>query len=571
MKMGEFTSINQILSHQARSFPQKTAFSLLTFQGPFETNEDRLTFGELDRRARAVAELLRNNVPRGKPVILLYPSDLNYIVAFFGCLYANVIAVPSYPPLTAIMSKNLKSIIADSQAETVLTSQALYPLLKSQMDGSAYGHLRWLTTDTLSESHGESTIDTSTSEASLVYLQYTSGSTSSPKGVCLTHGNLLHNLGLINRLTETTPEDKGAFWLPLYHDLGLIGGLLHTVYVGGSTYVFSPLDFLRNPACWLQVISERRITVSGGPNFAYELCTKKVTDEQIRDLDLSTWKVAANGAEPIQHGTMERFSRRFEQCGFRREAFLPCYGLAESSLLVSGTERHARPKVVAFDEDELKNNKVVRASSSEDTSPLRVSSGPIAGDTRVRIVNPHTLKTCRPGEVGEIWVQSRSVAEGYYNRDEESERTFRARCLDDDEGCYLRTGDLGFIFEGELFITGRTKDLIIIRGRNYYPSDIEQAIAMSHPAIRAGGSAAFSVEDPVQEKLVVIQELKRSHQNADKSEVCRAIRKAVMTQFTLKTHDIALVRQGTILKTSSGKLRRNANRMSYLSGTLERL
>jgi acyl-CoA synthetase (AMP-forming)/AMP-acid ligase II/acyl carrier protein len=350
--------------------------------------------------------------------------------------------------------------------------------------------------------------------------------------------------------------------------MGLIGGVLGTLFCGGSATLLSPVAFLQRPFRWLQTIAQTGASISGGPNFAYELCARKITREQRDELDLSCWKLAFNGAEPIRADTLERFAETFASCGFRREAMYPCYGLAEATLMVSGSGVGVPPVVRSFDIASLESNAVV----ASDTDGYRlVSSGrPLSGH-QVVIVDPQTNSICPSNRVGEIWVASPSVAQGYWKRGADSERTFGARLADTGEGPFLRTGDLGFLHEGELFVTGRLKDLIIIRGRNYYPQDIEWTVQQSHPALRADACAVFAIEGDGEEKLVIVQELDRAHRSANVEEVMSAIRQAVSRQHELNVHAIRLLKPMSIPKTSSGKIQRHACRQGFLAGTLDEL
>ena len=545
------STLNDLLRWRAQHQPRRRAY---TFLADGEAAEIHLTYEELDRQARLIATRLWSLGVEGERVLLLYPTGLDYISAFFGCLYAGAIAVPVYPPRLNRNLLRLQAIAADAQAKVALTTATVLsrvkPLLGQTPD---LERLSWIATDDLSTD--DEWREPFVSSDTIALLQYTSGSTGIPKGVVLTHGNLLHNSGLLKQAFAYTADSQCVTWLPMYHDMGLIGGILQPLYGGFACTLMSPTSFLQRPVRWLQAITRYHGTISGGPNFAYDLCVRKISKEQRAQLDLSSWSVAFNGAEPIRHATLERFAAAFASCGFRREAFHPCYGLAEATLIVTGSKTSALPI-----------QKMVQAT--EVTARSLTSCGGTLPEQRVVIVQPESLTTCLPNQVGEIWVQGPSVAQGYWNRAEETAHTFRARLLDTGEGPFLRTGDLGFLNEDNLFVTGRLKDLIIIRGVNHYPQDIELTVEQSHPTLRPGCGAAFSVEADGEERLVVVQELDH-RQQPDHAEVLENIRQAVSESHELQVHTIVLIKAGSIPKTSSGKIRRYACRDDFLAGRLE--
>ena len=384
----------------------------------------------------------------------------------------------------------------------------------------------------------------------------------------ITHGNLLHNSALIHDCFGSTPEGRGVFWLPLFHDMGLIGGVIHTIYCGGSSTLLSPVHFLHRPIRWLQAISRTGATISGAPNFAYELCVEKTTPEQRADLDLSCWRVAFNGAETVRPETLDRFAEAFAPAGFRREAFLPCYGLAEATLLVSGGPSGSPPVVLSVDAEALGRGEVAAARQPHQGKCL-ASSGEVAAGHRVAIVDPSTRSQCTDDRIGEIWVSGPSVAGGYWGRTAETQETLRANLSEGGEGPFLRTGDLGFLKDGMLFVTGRLKDMIILRGRNVYPQDVEWTAERCHPALCAGGAAAFAVEVDGEEQLAIVQELNRHFDRAVTGEVIAAIRRAISDQFDIEVHAIRLIQPLSLPKTSSGKVQRHVCRQGFLAGSLE--
>ncbi|HVF42738.1 MAG TPA: amino acid adenylation domain-containing protein [Pyrinomonadaceae bacterium] len=556
----------ELLSMRARQHPGRRAY---TFLADGEGEEVSLTYGELERQARAVGAALQSAGAEGGRVLLLYPSGLEYVAAFFGCLYAGAVAVPVYSPRANRTLSRLQGIAADAAPKVALTTSTIL----SRMDDAGRrvlepGGGRWVATDAIDADSAARWREPEVGGDTLALLQYTSGSTSAPKGVMVSHANLLHNERMIQRAFGQTEQSVIVSWLPLYHDMGLIGGVLQPLYLGAECVLMSPASFLQRPLRWPEAISRYRATTSGGPDFAYGLCVAKSSEEERAALDLSSWGVAFNGSEPVRAETLEQFASAFAPCGFRREAFQPCYGLAEATLFVSGGKGSALPTVRAFQPDALEKNRAVEVREGGGPARALVSSGRALPEARVVVVDPEERAECAPGQVGEIWVAGSSVAAGYWNRPEETERTFGARTTEAGAGPFLRTGDLGFLHEGELFVTGRLKDLIIIRGLNYYPQDIELTVERSHAALRPHGSAALSVEAAGRERLVVVAEVKR-HSRGDAPAVFESIRRAVGEQHELTPHAVVLIAQGALPKTSSGKVRRQACKEAFLRGELK--
>jgi amino acid adenylation domain-containing protein len=565
-RAGQHTLVD-LVHWRASQQPDRRAFTFLT---DGEAAEVTLTYGELDRRARSLAALLQSQEATGERVLLLYPPGLEYIAALFGCWYAGAVAVPSYPPRLNRPDPRLQAIATDAQATVVLTTTPIFSSVEQRFAHTPeLAALRWLATDNLTDDRVDEWRDPEVASAALALLQYTSGSTATPKGVMVSHGNLMGNLETIQRCFETHAGSRGVFWLPFYHDMGLVGGILETLYCGGESTLLSPVDFLQRPIRWLQAVSRTGASISGGPNFAYDLCVQKVTPEQRETLDLSSWGLAFNGAEPVRRETLERFAAAFAPCGFRREAFYPCYGLAEATLIVSGGAKAQPPVVRTFDRAALAANRAVAVGDGSSEGQALVGCGQAPAGQQIAIVDPELLMPCPPGRVGEIWVSSGSVAQGYWNRPAETARTFGARLADSGAGPFLRTGDLGFLQDGELFVTGRLKDLIIIRGRNVYPQDVEQTVERSHAALEAGSGAAFSVDVEGEERLVVVQELKRTQRDAGVEEVVQAIRQAVAAEHELQVYAVVLLRPMSIPKTSSGKIQRHLCRAQFLAGDLK--
>ncbi|HIK08370.1 MAG TPA: AMP-binding protein [Trichormus sp. M33_DOE_039] len=532
------------LVHVLRAWTQQQGDALgFTFWQ--DDKQEHLTYAELDQKARAVAVHLQAMHRQGERVLLMYPPGLELLAAIMGCFYAGVVAVPVYPPRRNHNITRLLAISEDAQAKGILTTVSLDNSLKEVAEGTAIEGLPKIATDSMILSVGEAWQTPLLTANSLALLQYTSGSTGTPKGVMLSHGNLLHNLGQIYQRFGHSPSTKFVSWLPPYHDMGLIGGILQPLYGGFPLTLMSPVAFLQKPIRWLQAISQVRGTTSGAPNFAYEMCVRKIRPEECQDLDLSSWEVAFTGAEPIRQDTLERFATVFAPYGFRREAFYPCYGLAEATLFVTG---------------KTKVNPVFYH-----TTQTLVSCGSPSDDQTVIIVNPESRQPCAAGEEGEIWVKGESVAQGYWQRPQETATTFQA-ALASGTGGFLRTGDLGYLLEGELFVTGRIKDVMIIRGQNYYPQDIEATVAQCHTALSAYWGAAFSVEVAGEEQLVVVQEVERSSwRKLDEDGIMTAIRAAISREFGLQVYAICLLKPSSIPKTSSGKVQRYACRDEFVN------
>jgi len=560
------TTLVDLLRYRAKNQPEQTAY---TFLRDGETEVGSLTYKELDRQVRVIAARLQNLDATVSHALLLYPPGLEFIAAFFGCLYAGVVAVPAYPPRTNQNMYRLQAIVASSQATVALTTTSLLSNIeRRELSNPALTNLHWLATDNIASDLAEAWQELEISSDTLAFLQYTSGSTATPKGVMVNHGNLMHNLVAIHKCFAHTCNSQGVIWLPPYHDMGLIGGVLQPLYGGFPVTLMSSVDFLQKPFRWLQAISCYKATTSGGPNFAYDLCVRKIKPEQRTSLDLSSWEVAFTGAEPIRAQTLERFAATFEPCGFRARAFHPCYGMAETTLMVSGGLKTAPPTVRWVDGAALEQNRVAAVASNQEGARAIVGCGQSWLD-QIVIVDPESLTPCPADKVGEIWVHGPSVAQGYWNRAEETKQTFLAYLANTGEGPFLRTGDLGFLQDGELFVTGRIKDLIIIRGQNHYPQDIELTVEKSHPALRPGCGAAFTVEVKGDERLVVVQEVERSYlRKLDVNEVVGNINQAVAAEHALQIYATVLVKTGSIPKTSSGKIQRHACRSGFLTGSL---
>ncbi|ACC81529.1 hybrid non-ribosomal peptide synthetase/type I polyketide synthase [Nostoc punctiforme] len=569
------TSLNcatfvDLLSYRSLSQPNQIAY---TFLVDGDTEEVKLTYQELDQKARAIAvELQSLKAAPGERALLLYPSGLEFIVAFFGCLYAGVLAVPVYPPRRNQRMTRLQAIVKDSEARFALTTASV--LTNIQQGFAQEPELTALHCIAIDKivSDASNWQKPPLEKSTLAFLQYTSGSTGTPKGVIVTHGNLLQNSEYIKSAFELTPNSVSVTWLPSFHDMGLIDGVLQPLYTGFPSVMMSPASFVQQPIRWLKAISDYKATHCGGPNFGYELCVSKITPEQRANLDLSSWCSAYSGAEPVRRETLEKFAATFKSSGFQAKFFYPCYGMAEATLMISGGGVADEPVYCVVDPKALEKNQIIQVS--EDTPKVKhlVGCGYAWLDTKIAIANPQSLTLCAPEQVGEIWVSGSSIAKGYWNRPEQTKETFHAYLADTAEGPFLRTGDLGFLKDGQLFITGRLKDVVIIRGCNHYPQDIELTVEQSHQALKAGSGAAFSVDIDGEEQLVIVQEVERTylrHLNLD--EVVEAIKTSVSQIHELQVYAVLLLKTGSIPKTSSGKIQRHACRAGFLAGTLNAL
>ncbi len=559
-------SVIELLRQQAAEHGDRTAFTFLR-DGKLVAAEQ--TYRQLEQGVLAAGAAISKLAAPGERAVLLFPPSLEFLHAFLGCLSAGVVAVPAYPPRLGRRPRTLEAICADADPTLILTTRKLRRrLAKLAAVIPAFSSCRWLEIDDLGEPPASDWSPLEPLPETLAFLQYTSGSTSLPKGVMVTHANLSHNEEAIRRVFRQDHNSVIVSWLPLYHDMGLIGGMLQPLFVGAHCILLSPISFLQRPANWLQAISKYGATTSGGPSFAYELCVKRMTEEQVQGLDLSTWQTAFNGAEPVRAQTLERFAEMFLPWGFRRSAFCPCYGLAESTLLVTASTDGV-PVVEALDRQTYEHEGRARTVSDAAAGASHlVGCGSAVHGQEVLIVDPESCREQPPGRVGEIWISGTSVASGYWNQPESTLAIFGAVLTDEpDRGPFLKSGDLGFLVAGELFVSGRIKDLLIIRGRNLYPQDLEQAAENGHPAVRPNGSAAFSVHYQDREGAVIVCEIDRRSKAAH-DEVTAAIRAAIAEQQEVSVEEVVLIGAGKMPRTSSGKLRRSAVRDAYLAGEL---
>ena len=575
-----------ILHARAESQPHQIIYKYL-IDG--ETESITLTYGQLEQRAKAIAAYLQSVCSPQDRVLLLFPAGLDYITAFFGCLYAGVIAIPAYPPRPNRSLNRIHNILDNAQTDLALTNSETLQGLERQLERTTeLQGLRWITTDAIADDTARDWQPPQIDGADIAFLQYTSGSTAEPKGVRIAYKNLLHNLEAIHNCFRHTSQSQGVIWLPPYHDMGLIGGVLQPLYGDFPVTLMSPLMFLQNPLRWLKAISRDGATTSGGPNFAYDLCVRKFKPEQLRGLDLSTWKVAFNGAEPINHETLAKFAETYAPYGFNYDAFYPCYGMAEATLIISGGSKNSAIVTKTVQGKALEQNKIAIADAHETYPHTLVSCGQSLKDQKLAIANPQTMVSCGPREVGEIWVSGASIAQGYWRQPEITAATFDAYLQDTGEGPYLRTGDLGFIDQGELFFTGRLKDMIVIKGRNHYPQDIEKTVEETSSWIRPSCVASFSVNIQGEEKLIVMAEVERRYWSNNRAktssngktppseimavkDLTQIIRREIAKNHDLQVHTTLLLKPGTLPKTSSGKIQRHACRADFLENTVESL
>ncbi len=556
-----------LLRERATSEGQRVAYSFLV---DGDDEERTLTYAALDHQARRIAVALERSGESATRAVLLYPPGLDFIAGLFGCFYAGVTAVPVYPPDPRNRESGLERVqrlAVDAGASMVLTTDALWAGIQPSTSGvSRLMQLEWCATDALGAGSEVAWRRPIVDPRDVALLQYTSGSTGAPRGVMVTHENILAQGGAVAAVLAMHASSIVVGWLPLYHDMGLIGTVLIPMQIGCRSVLLSPLAFLERPLRWLQALSRYGGTHSPAPNFAYDLCVRKIAPEQRRGLDLGAWTAAMNGAEPVRAESVARFAAAFEPCGFRREAFVPCYGLAEATLMVSGGPPGTPSPVHVVDVAALDRHRLVDVPPGTARSKEVVGCGAVVPGHEVVIVHPETRFECRADEVGEIWVAGPSVAAGYWGRADETTAVFGARLADSGRGPFLRTGDLGFMRNGAVVVTGRRKDVIVIRGRNHYPHDLERTAERAHPALRPGCGAAFAVTEDAEERLAIVHEIDPSA--PDFEGIAKAIRSDIAREHQLHAHVIVLIPPKTLPKTSSGKVQRGEARLSFETGRL---
>ena len=570
----KYPTVSALLSENAQVRGDKTAYTFLT-NGHDEA--EALSYGRLDLEARAIAARLLHSARPGDRAMILAADNAHFIRAFMACQHAGVVAVPVAPPTPLRNARKiavLQAVARDSGAAVVLTGSS--PDLHGPISELApeLGALEWIPVDSVPVSAGSGFRPPATGSEDLSFLQYTSGSTSLPKGVMVTHRALLRNEEMFSHVMRIGADDVLVSWLPLFHDMGLIGKVLQNAYAGSHLVLMPPLAFVQRPARWLRAITRYRGTVSGAPNFAYDLCVRRVPEEDRAEFDLSSWRVAFSGAEPIRPATVEAFAAAYAPHGLSRGALMNAYGLAEATLITCGTEAGAGPVFFDVDRETLR-----KGALAPGTDHQVVGVGRARLSREIVIADPETLRTRAPGEVGEIWTAGLDTPAGYWNNPEETERTFHAHTSDTGAGPYLRTGDLGALVDGELVITGRLKDLLIVGGRNHYPQDIELTAERAHPWVRPGCSAAFAVSagegDSDAEQLVLVLEVLRPRETRGKAagsadvpslaSIRRAVRAAVSAEHGIQLDVVHLVVPGSAPKTSSGKIQRRAAKAEYLA------
>jgi acyl-CoA synthetase (AMP-forming)/AMP-acid ligase II len=552
-----------LLRQRAETSKDQPVYTLLTAGQVV----DQLSFATLHAHAAAVAAQLAQHTAPGDRVLILCPPGLDYIRAFFGCLVSGRVAVPAYPPRNNRYMLRLRAILDDSLARCILTTRELRERIRSALDERDLARAAIAAVDEADLAAGRDWEGPALQQSEVAFLQYTSGTTGSPNGVMVTHRNLMANSAMMQDAFKLAPGQVYVSWLPLFHDMGLMA-MVQGVFSGAHEVILSPLEFISRPFRWLEAISAYRASLSGGPNFAYELCASRITDDECQALDLSSWRLAFNGSEPVQAETLERFTRRFQGRGFRHQAHYACYGLAEATLFVSGAALPRDPVVKALSRSALAEGDVRAADASGSDTKLLVGCGQAFRDEVIRIVHPEHLTLLPEGRLGEIWVSGEAVGAGYWRNAQATADTFEATLPDEPGGRrYLRTGDLGFFETGELYVAGRLKDLIIVRGQNYYPQDIEGTAQRSHPALVTGGGAAFEGSEGV----VLVQEVLRTARNQPMDEVIAAIKEAVVETLGLELSQVVLVLVQSIPRTSSGKIQRRQTRQLFLDHGLKRL
>lgn len=543
----------------------------LRFLQDGEHKEVVLTFARLDERARAIGAKLTSMNMRGQRALLLYQSGLDFVEAFMGCHYAAVVPVPAFPPRRNRNMGRIDAISRDAQAALALTTNDVLERIDraTLSDSPSLQRASWIATDLVPSELASDWVHPRLNSDDIALIQYTSGSTGTPKGVVLTQYNVMSNCKMISEAFQVLTDDHAISWLPLYHDMGLIGGIINPLFMGCSVTLMSPLAMLTRPIRWLQAVSNFRARITGGPNFAYSLCVERITDEMCEGLDLSCLKLAFNGAEPVRADVMERFSKKFAPYGFSHSAHYPCYGMAETTLLVTGADPHKEPTIIDFVATDLEKYQVREPKPGENVLTRRlVGCGRTVGDEEVIVVDHETCTLARPDQIGEIWINSPSVGQGYWKKPQETAEIFHATLVDDpNQTRFLRTGDLGFFYRNELFVSGRLKDMIIVHGVNRYPQDIEATVEQCSKHLRPAGAAAFAFERDNKELLAVVCEVERQH-DVDWNAVIQSVRSAVTAEHELPPDVVILVRSSSIPKTSSGKIQRTACRKYFEEGGL---
>jgi acyl-CoA synthetase (AMP-forming)/AMP-acid ligase II len=559
-------TLHSLLIERASRTPDAIAYTYLHDRG----KQQQLTFAQLLSGARSLAVKLGDAGAAGRPVLLPLEHPTDYATGFFACLLSGAVPTSASPlrrPRLSATAEQLGAIAADCGATHAIGSERTIAMVETDREQlPMLSALRWIGAGDAEGDPAPAPGDPDT----LAYLQYTSGSTDRPKAVALAHRNLLGNLESQRRALSLSEQTRIVTWLPLSHDMGFVAPVLQPVNLGCRTIFLSPTSFLLRPVRWLEAIEEHRGTLSAAPNFAYDLTVRRVPPEDRMRLDLTSWTQAVNGAEPVRAETLARFAEAFSVAGFRMEAFAPAFGMAEVTCLATCGAQPDPPTVRHLDRARLGDGRAVAVEAGDPRGEDRVSCGRPTADTRVEVVDPRTRQPLPDGGVGEVWLAGPSVGLGYYGRMDETAAAFGARLANDPETIFLRTGDLGFLLDGELFISGRLKDLIIVRGRNYLPQDIETTAVGSHPSLVPDAAAAFSVDTPEGEGLAVVGEV-ASVRGADCERITEAVKAALSRRHGLRPHVVALLGPGGLPKTASGKIRRLACRAALDEGRLERV
>jgi myxalamid-type polyketide synthase MxaB len=558
----------EVFEKNSALYPEKVIYYFLE-NGLDETS--RITYGEMNRRVKAIAARLQQDFSKGDRALMLFPPGIEFIVSLFGCFYAGIIAVPAYPPRKNRMFNRFESIVTDCSPAVILTTKKIHEdILKNFAGEECLQGIQYIDYEEIDDEASKSWSNPHLKSEDLALLQYTSGSTGRPGGVMVSHANILVNSEFIRQAYGHTDKLMGVNWLPGFHDMGLIGALIQPAYVGGSNAIIPPNSFLLKPVNWLKSISAYQSNTAGGPNFAFQFCADRMNADELEGIDLSSVRPFFCGAEPIRKETLDAFARAFEPYRFKRDQFYPCYGLAESVLIVTGGGLFDEPVYLVVDAKELEKGRIAVAVPGHPNARTLVGCGYPWLGTSVAIVDPSAGKCLPAGKIGEIWVSGPSVTQGYWNKPVMTQETFGACLAETGQGPFLRTGDLGFIHEGQLYITGRIKDLIIIRGMNHYPTDLERTVENAHEALQPAAGAAFSIEAGNEERLVLVQEIRRTHlRELQSEEVFEAIRLAIAENHQLQVYAITLIRTGSIPKTSSGKIQRFKAKLEFLNNELD--
>lgn len=563
-------NLKEVIEQRCTLQPQDIAINFL-HDGELDSQQAH-TYGELDRGAKAILGALHLHATKGERALLLFPAGNFFLLSFVACLYGGIVAVPvAFPGRRNLDWERVFSIVRDCGAKVILSCGDHLKKVESRFTQDFHDwKVSFIDVSEIPAANGAGVVTADIDGDALAFLQYTSGSTGAPKGVMVSHANLLHNQRVLQTGFKNNFDTRYVSWLPLFHDMGLIGCALQSLYLGVTFNYMAPAAFLQRPLRWLRAISHFRATTSGAPNFAYELCAARYSSDECHGVDLSAWQCAFNGAEPVRPDTIAFFQRVYSSHGLAPTAQFPCYGLAEGVLMVSGATQFAVPKIIEIDHANYLNGRITPRDAASASHSL-VGVGSVVGDQELAVVDPASYRRAPVGTIGEIWVHGKSVARGYWNKPDATHATFKARIEGDLDGkCYLRTGDSGYIdASGELYITGRIKDTLIIHGKNYFPQDIEYVVETSHESLKEGGGAVFSIERDGQERVIVVQEVRRTYQKSiDGAAVIKAIRQRAASQCELNVFDVCLLKPGTLLKTTSGKVQRQQNKKAYLSGDL---